>query len=173
MLAGTAQGRRLRRNQTGCHDGGDSFETAGTNFVGAIILPIAMHTVTLPFPLQRNSGGYLARQHQNMGARLTITGLGRLRAPVAERRVALPPSCLGSPSMLGDPKECRSNAARCTVLAVAARTPQLRTTLLELSKNWEKLAIQMEDALAKLAESEGIGSKVRKTIDEARWLRKK
>jgi len=58
--------------------------------------------------------------------------------------------------MPGDPKECRRNAARCAELAVAARTPQLRTTFLELSKNWEKLAMQLEDAFAKLIESEAI-----------------
>jgi hypothetical protein len=58
--------------------------------------------------------------------------------------------------MTGDPKECRSNAARCAELAAAASTPQLRTTFLELSKNWEKLAIQLEDAFAKLTEGESV-----------------
>ena len=41
--------------------------------------------------------------------------------------------------------------------AVAARTQQLRTTFLELSRNWKKLAIQPEGAFAKLTESERIG----------------
>ena len=59
--------------------------------------------------------------------------------------------------MPGDPKECRRNAARCAELAVAAHTPQLRTRFLELSNNWEKLAIQLE-AFAKLTESEAIRS---------------
>src|SRR5262249_45837766 len=59
-------------------------------------------------------------------------------------------------AMPGDPKECREHAARCAELAIAARTPQLRTTFLGLSKNWEKLAIQLEDAFAKRAESEAI-----------------
>jgi len=47
-------------------------------------------------------------------------------------------------------------AARCAELAVAARTPQLKATFLALSKNWEKLAVQLEDADAKLTESEVI-----------------
>jgi hypothetical protein len=47
--------------------------------------------------------------------------------------------------MPGHPTECRRHAARRVELAVAARTAQLRTAFLELSKNWEKLAIQLED----------------------------
>jgi hypothetical protein len=43
--------------------------------------------------------------------------------------------------MPGDPRECRKHAACCAEMAVAARTPQLKATLLELSRNWEKLAI--------------------------------
>jgi hypothetical protein len=34
---------------------------------------------------------------------------------------------------------------------------------LDLPKNWEKLAIQLEDAFAKLAESEGIAAIVRES----------
>jgi hypothetical protein len=45
--------------------------------------------------------------------------------------------------MPGDLKECRKHAARCAELAVAAHTPELRVMFLELSKNWEKLAIQL------------------------------
>jgi hypothetical protein len=56
--------------------------------------------------------------------------------------------------MVSDPKECRKHAARCAEMAVAARTPQLKTTFLELSKNWEKLAIQLENAFALLDQSE-------------------
>ena len=52
--------------------------------------------------------------------------------------------------MSGDPKECRRNAARCAELAVTASTPQLKATFLELSKNWEKVAIQLEDAFAQI-----------------------
>jgi hypothetical protein len=53
--------------------------------------------------------------------------------------------------MSGDPIECRRNAARCVEMALAAHTPQLRTTFLELSRKWEKLAIHLEDTLAKPA----------------------
>jgi hypothetical protein len=72
--------------------------------------------------------------------------------------------------MPGDPKECRRNAVRCAELAIAARTLQLRTTFLELSKNWEKLAIQLEDAFAKLTESEAIRSNVRESLNETKRL---
>jgi hypothetical protein len=54
--------------------------------------------------------------------------------------------------MVGDPKECRRHAARCAELAVTAQTPQLKAAFLGLSKNWEKLAIQLEDAFAKIDE---------------------
>jgi hypothetical protein len=74
--------------------------------------------------------------------------------------------------MPGDPKECRKHAARCAELAVAARTQQLKAAFLGLSKNWEKLAIQLEDAFAQLAESQDIRSKVQETVNEARQLRK-
>jgi len=56
--------------------------------------------------------------------------------------------------MVGDPKECRKHAAHCAEMAVAARTSQLKATFLELSKNWEKLAIQLETAFALLDQSE-------------------
>jgi len=62
--------------------------------------------------------------------------------------------------MPGDPKDCRRHAARCAELAVAARTPQLKAAFLGLSKNWEKLAIQLEDTFAKLAEDEALRSNV-------------
>jgi uncharacterized protein Yka (UPF0111/DUF47 family) len=56
--------------------------------------------------------------------------------------------------MVGDPKECRKHAAHCAEMAVAARTPQLKAMFLELSKNWEKLANQLENAFALLDQSE-------------------
>jgi len=46
--------------------------------------------------------------------------------------------------MPGDPKECRAHAFRCAELAAAARTPQLKSTFLELSANWQKLAGELE-----------------------------
>jgi hypothetical protein len=72
--------------------------------------------------------------------------------------------------MPGDPKECRRNAARCAELAVAARTLQAKMLFLELSKNWEQIAIQLEDAFAKLAESEAIKLNVRESLDETKRL---
>jgi len=65
--------------------------------------------------------------------------------------------------MVGNPKDCRRYAARCGELAVIAHTPQLKAMFLELSRNWEKLAIQLEDAL-KLAEREAIESNVRDSL---------
>ena len=61
------------------------------------------------------------------------------------------------------------DAARCAELAVAARTLQL-STFLQLSKNWEKLAIQLEDAFAKLTESETIRWNVRESLNETKRL---
>jgi hypothetical protein len=75
--------------------------------------------------------------------------------------------------MPGDPKECRRHAARCAEMAVAARTPELRAKFLGLSKTWERLAIELEDAFAQLAESQDIRSRVQDTVYEARQLRKK
>jgi hypothetical protein len=72
--------------------------------------------------------------------------------------------------MTGDPKECRGRAVRCPELAVAARTPQLKAMFLELSKNWEKLAIQSEDTFARICESEAIRSNVRESLNETSRL---
>ena len=55
--------------------------------------------------------------------------------------------------MPGDPKECRKHALRCAELAMAARSPQLKTTLLDLAKKCEILAIQLENALTLLREA--------------------
>jgi hypothetical protein len=48
----------------------------------------------------------------------------------------------------GDPRECRKHALRCADLAHTARTPELKQTLIELSRNWIKLAIDLERAYA-------------------------
>jgi len=55
--------------------------------------------------------------------------------------------------MPGDPKECRLHAMRCAELAATARTKQLRALLLELSKNWQKLAADLERTQALLDET--------------------
>ena len=72
--------------------------------------------------------------------------------------------------MPGDPKECRKHALRCAQLAVSARTPQLKAMFLELSKNWEKPASQLEDAFARICESEAMRSNVRESLNETRRL---
>jgi hypothetical protein len=48
--------------------------------------------------------------------------------------------------MPGNPDECRQHALHCADLAHTARTPELKSTLIELSKNWHKLAIELEGA---------------------------
>ena len=55
--------------------------------------------------------------------------------------------------MPGDPKECRLHAMRCAELAATAKTQQLKATLLELAKNWEKLAIGLERTQSLLDEA--------------------
>jgi hypothetical protein len=72
--------------------------------------------------------------------------------------------------MPGDSKECRERAARCAEFAGYARSAQLKATFLEMSKNWEKLAIQLEDTFAKIAESEAIRLNAGESINEAQWL---
>jgi hypothetical protein len=72
--------------------------------------------------------------------------------------------------MPGNSKEYRMHAARCAELAMAARTPQMKATLLALSKNWEKLAIQLEDGFAKQTESEAARSRVQESLDEVKRL---
>jgi len=46
--------------------------------------------------------------------------------------------------MAGDSKACRENALRCANLAHEARSPELKMTLVNLSQNWLKLAIELE-----------------------------
>jgi hypothetical protein len=46
--------------------------------------------------------------------------------------------------MPGDPKICRQQASRCAELAHSARSPELKMTLIELSKNWTKFAVELE-----------------------------
>ena len=56
--------------------------------------------------------------------------------------------------MPGDPKECRLHALRCAELAASARTPKLKATLLEISANWQKLAVDLEHTQILLAEAD-------------------
>ena len=54
--------------------------------------------------------------------------------------------------MPGEPRECRQNAMRCAELAHSAKTIELKQTLIELSRNWMKLAIELERTHALLDE---------------------
>jgi hypothetical protein len=65
--------------------------------------------------------------------------------------------------MPGDPKECRKHAARCAELAMTARSPELKAALLELSKNWENLAISLEAVKGLVGEA--VTSDLPPTID--------
>jgi hypothetical protein len=53
-------------------------------------------------------------------------------------------NAVGEEAMAGDPKECRQRAVQCADLAHTARTPELKTLLINLSQNWLKLAIELE-----------------------------
>jgi hypothetical protein len=46
--------------------------------------------------------------------------------------------------MPGDPKECRLHAFHCAEMAANARTPQLKSALLEMSANWQRVARDLE-----------------------------
>jgi hypothetical protein len=54
--------------------------------------------------------------------------------------------------MPGDPRQCRIYAVQCAELASSSITAHLKMTLLELSKNWEKLAFDLERTQALLLE---------------------
>jgi hypothetical protein len=56
--------------------------------------------------------------------------------------------------MPGDPKQCRLHAMRCAELAATAKTQQLKATLLELSKNWVRLAESLEKTHALMGEDD-------------------
>jgi hypothetical protein len=46
--------------------------------------------------------------------------------------------------MLGNPEECRLNAARCLKLAKRTRRPELRETFTALADTWTRLAAEHE-----------------------------
>jgi hypothetical protein len=50
--------------------------------------------------------------------------------------------------MPGDPKECRFHALSCAEFAASAETQQSNAMFLNLSKKWEKLAVELERAQA-------------------------
>jgi hypothetical protein len=68
--------------------------------------------------------------------------------------------------MVANSKECRRHAVRCAELAMAARTPQMKATFLGLSKNWETLAISLEDAFGRVEEEKIVRSQARRSLTE-------
>ena len=72
--------------------------------------------------------------------------------------------------MVGNSKECRRHAARCAELAMAARTQQMKTTFLGLSKNWETLAIELENAFGRVEETEIVRFEVRRSLAETKRI---
>jgi hypothetical protein len=52
--------------------------------------------------------------------------------------------------MPGNPKACREHAWRCSQLAQTAGSNELKMLLIELSKNWLKLATDLERTQALL-----------------------
>jgi len=66
----------------------------------------------------------------------------------------------------GDAKECRKHALRCAELAATAGTPQSRAMFFELSKNWEKLAVQQQDAFATVTDE----TMFQESLNLTKWL---
>jgi len=72
--------------------------------------------------------------------------------------------------MTGNPKEYRRHAARCAQLAMFARAPQLKAAFLGLSKNWERFAVELEDAFARREEVDILRSQARRSLAETKRL---
>jgi hypothetical protein len=70
--------------------------------------------------------------------------------------------------MPGNPRECRLHAMRCAELAAGAKTTQLKMTLVELSKSWQKMAEQLETSQALLDEER---AELKKSSSTLRLLR--
>jgi hypothetical protein len=70
--------------------------------------------------------------------------------------------------MIGDPKEYRRHAAHCAQLPVFARTPQLKAAFLGLLKNWERFAVELEDAFAGREEADILRSQARQSLAETK-----
>jgi hypothetical protein len=60
--------------------------------------------------------------------------------------------------MSRNPREYRVYATECAELASSARTPELQVMFSELSDGWERLALDIEETDALLAESEGVAT---------------
>jgi hypothetical protein len=55
--------------------------------------------------------------------------------------------------MPGDPRECRTHALNCALLAKSASSAEARATFLHLQRSWTRLAEELEQAEALLNES--------------------
>jgi hypothetical protein len=68
--------------------------------------------------------------------------------------------------------ELQAQGRRLQAVAMAEITLLARARIAEgqLSKIWETLAIELENAFAQLAETEDIGANVREALNEARRL---
>jgi hypothetical protein len=58
----------------------------------------------------------------------------------------------------------------CAQLAMFARAPQLKAAFLGLSKNWERFAVELEDAFARREEVDILSSQARQSLAEAKRL---
>jgi hypothetical protein len=74
----------------------------------------------------------------------------------------------GSDVVPGDPRECREHALRCAELATTAKTERLKMLFLNLSKSWERLALNLENGLGRVDEVEAAWSHVYKSLAETR-----
>jgi hypothetical protein len=79
---------------------------------------------------------------------ISVTDSGSAQASVAERLCSRLKTREGF--LAGDPQECRKNAWKCADMAHTATTPDLKLTMIELSKAWLKLALELERAEALL-----------------------
>ena len=70
--------------------------------------------------------------------------------------------------MPGDPKECRAQAAHCAELAAKAKTTHLRATFLGLSKQWERLAADLE-AMQAIVDEQRLDLKKPRSVTNRRW----
>jgi len=68
--------------------------------------------------------------------------------------------------MTGNSREYRRHAVRCAELAASAGPQQLKAALLELSKNWEHLAIDLENSVVMFDDVEVGSSEVCRPLDE-------
>ena len=69
-------------------------------------------------------------------------------------------------------EESRMLASRCAEIAATATTPQLKAWFSDLSMQWEKLAIELEEDVAKLVQHDTTREGLRRSLDEGKFLSK-